>query len=55
MTAVERGWRTGKPVSRRWGEDLSGVDLAELAPYDAEVEFNFFTWELKEAVLWSDR
>ena len=45
-----RGWLASCPAV---GVKLSpGVDLTELEPYDAELEFISFNGELKEAVLW---
>jgi len=48
--SVAAGWVADFPAI---GVKISpGVDLAELAPYDAEVEFISLHGELKEAVLW---
>jgi hypothetical protein len=47
---VVAGWQADFPAI---GVKISpGVDLAELAPYEAEVEFISLHGELKEAVLW---
>ena len=48
--SVTLGWQASFPAR---GVKISpGVDVAELAPYDAEVEFISVHRELKEAVLW---
>ena len=48
--SVVADWQASFPAM---GVKISpGVDLAELAPYDAEVEFISLRGELKEAVLW---
>jgi hypothetical protein len=48
--AVLRLWQDSFPAT---GVKISpGVDLAELAEYDAEIEFISLRGELKEAVLW---
>jgi hypothetical protein len=48
--SIVAGWQASFPAM---GVKISpGVDLVELAPYEAEVEFISLHGELKEAVLW---